>query len=60
MQKLKSGDTTTKPGERLDAPRRTYQKPTIIFREPLEAVAAACNFPGGKVNTTGVCTISGS
>jgi hypothetical protein len=37
------------------APRRPYQPPRILFREPLEAMAAICSpHPPAKANK-GVC-----
>lgn len=35
--------------------RRSYQRPRIIHRESLEAMAADCSFPGGKGDPT--CTV---
>ena len=39
--------------------RKVYEKPRIIFREPLEVVAAACTpSPPGK--TSGICALANS
>ena len=34
------------------AQKRRYQRPSIIHRESLEAMAADCSFPGGKGDPT--------
>lgn len=34
------------------APRRPYQRPRILERQPIEAVAAVCSVPGGKNDPT--------
>jgi hypothetical protein len=34
------------------APRRPYQRPRILERQPIEAVAAVCTVPGGKNDPT--------
>jgi hypothetical protein len=36
------------PGAR----RRPYQRPRILERQPIEAVAAVCSVPGGKNDPT--------
>lgn len=39
--------------------RRRWEKPRILFREPLEAVAAAC-LPSPPGKSAGVCAIASS
>lgn len=42
---------------RAGEPRRPYERPRILWREPLEAMAAECDsVPGGKGDVT--CTIA--
>lgn len=37
--------------------KKPYEKPTIVFREKIEARAGACNSTGGGANKgTGACT----
>lgn len=51
--------TKTLPGEdeRPQGRRRPYEKPSILWREPLEAMASECtSVPGGKSDA--VCTIA--
>lgn len=52
--------SATVPRPRSDATsdRRPYERPRITFREPLEAVAAICTPPNGKVIFP--CVISSS
>jgi len=45
------GDRSVSSEERSD-PRRPYAKPRIVYREPLEAVAADCSIPNGKSDPT--------
>lgn len=47
------------PGDPATDTRKPYQRPRILSREPLEAMAAVCSFPGGKTGGGG-CTILGS
>lgn len=50
-------ETKSQAGSQKKRVRKDYEKPRIIFREPLEVVAAACTpSPPGK-NTAGVCSL---
>ena len=53
IEKAKSSKES--PTQPAFADRRSYQRPQIIHRESLEAMAADCSFPGGKGDPT--CTV---
>lgn len=53
------GTRTASPGEDERPPgrRRPYEKPAILWREPLEAMASECtSVPGGKSDA--LCVIA--
>ena len=39
--------------------RRPYEKPRIVYREPVEAMATTCSAPGSKTGV-GNCEVVGS
>jgi hypothetical protein len=43
------------PGGGAPAVRRRYERPRILYREPLEAVAAVCSPPGVAKSNPGLC-----
>jgi hypothetical protein len=48
------------PGEKRPEERpRRYERPRVLFREPLEMIASVCDPPGGK-ESAGACAIVGS
>ena len=46
------GQLDTPPAARQAPERRRYLKPSILHRQPIEAMAAECGFPGGKTDPT--------
>lgn len=47
--------TKANPSQKDKAPKKRYEKPRIIYRAPLEAMAAICDGnPAGKL--VGFCT----
>jgi len=40
--------------------RKPYQRPRILFREPLEAMAAVCSGDGAKTTSDNSCTVLSS
>jgi len=55
---MKRSDKSRKRGGAHREIKRPYEKPRVLSREKLEAMAADCNMPGGK--STFPCTISSS
>jgi hypothetical protein len=37
-------------------PKKVYRRPRIVYREPIEAVAALCGLPPAKVNVVACST----
>jgi hypothetical protein len=48
-------EKTSRPSE--ESERKPYEPPRIIYREPLEAVAAACTPEGSAKGNPGACPI---
>jgi len=45
----------------LEGTRKPYEKPRVLYREPLEAVAAACTpTPPGKSGPAEMCSFGSS
>jgi hypothetical protein len=43
------------PQQEFDEPKRPYEKPAIVYRAPLEAVAGVCSASPGKTEAL-LCT----
>lgn len=54
-----SGKHVANEGGIEKARRRAYQSPKILFREPLEAMAASCFTIGGKSSSDPACAGTG-
>ncbi|MBK8170304.1 MAG: hypothetical protein IPK60_08140 [Sandaracinaceae bacterium] len=48
MSKTHPDPTSTLAAAATENPRKPYERPRILYREPLEALAISCTSPGGK------------